>query len=159
MKKRRLWIPACMAGGLLVLCLGAYGLLGWFGSPLVPGSLERRYAREVSAHGEELAAFAQSCLETGRVEEELPLPCLVRQADLWGTGEKAFVEFLCQGWGLGSSTSYYGFCYSPSGPQSFQGAAVELTPQGDGCAWQGEGDNHGFTKSLGGDFYYFEAHF
>lgn len=49
----------------MALCLGAYGLLSWFGSPLVPGSLERRYAREVSAHGAELAAFAQSCLETG----------------------------------------------------------------------------------------------
>lgn len=159
MKKKPFVIPACVAGGLLVLCLGAYGLLSWFGSPLLPGSLERRYAREVSAHGEELAAFAQTCLETGRVGKDLPLPGLVKEASVWGQDSQAFVEFTCGGWGLGSSTSYYGVYYSPSGPQPFQGAGVELIPQEDGWAWQGEGDNQGFTKALGGDFYYFEAHF
>ena len=155
MKKKRILFPVCVLGGLLVLCLGAYGLLSWFGSPLLPGSLERRYAREVSAHGEELSAFAQTCLETGEAPKDLPLPGLVRQADLRGD----FVEFTCDGWGLGSSTSYYGVYYSPSGPQPFQGAEAELTPQEDGWAWQGEGDNQGFTRPLGGDFYYFEAHF
>lgn len=155
MKKKPFVIPACVEGGLLVLCLGACGLLSWFGSPLLPGSLERRCAREVSAHGEELTAFAQTCLETGRVGKDLPLPGLVRQADLRGD----FVEFTCGGWGLGSSTSYYGVYYSPSGPQPFQGAGVELTPQEDGWAWQGEGDNHGFTRPMGESFYYFEAHF
>ena len=159
MKKKPFVIPACVAGGLLALCLGAYGLLSWFGSPLLPGSLERRYAREVSAHGEELAAFAQTCLETGQVPEETPLPGLVKEADVWGQGTQAFVEFTWGGWGLGSSTSYYGVYYSPSGPRPFQGAGVELPPQEDGWAWQGVGDNQGFTKALGGDFYYFEAHF
>ena len=38
MKKKPFVIPACVAGGLVALCLGAYGLLSWFGSPLVPGS-------------------------------------------------------------------------------------------------------------------------
>lgn len=159
MKKKRILLPVCVLGGLLVLCLGAYGLLSWFGSPLLPGSLERRYAREVSAHGEELAAFAQTCLETDQVPETLPLPGLVKEAGVWGQGTQAFVEFTCGGWGLGSSTSYYGVYYSPSGPQPFQGAGVELIPQEDGWAWQGEGDNQGFTRPLGGDFYYFEAHF
>ena len=155
MKKKRILLPVCVLGGLLVLCLGAYGLLSWFGSPLIPGSLERRCAREVSAHGEELSAFAQTCLETGQVPETLPLPGLVRQADLRGD----YVEFTWGGWGLGSSTSYYGVYYSPSGPQPFQGAGVELAPQEDGWAWQGEGDNHGFTRPMGESFYYFEAHF
>ena len=159
MKKKRILLPVCVLGGLLVLCLGAYGLLSWFGSPLLPGSLERRCAREVSAHGEELAAFAQTCLETDQVPETLPLPGLVKEAGVWGQGTQAFVEFTWGGWGLGSSTSYYGVYYSPSGPQPFQGAGVELTPQEDGWAWQGEGDNQGFTRPLGGDFYYFEAHF
>lgn len=159
MKKKRILLPVCVLGGLLVLCLGAYGLLSWFGSPLLPGSLERRCAREVETHGEELSAFAQTCLETDQVPETLPLPGLVKEADVWGQGTQAFVEFTCGGWGLGSSTSYYGVYYSPSGPQPFQGAGVELTPQEDGWAWQGEGDNQGFTRPLGGDFYYFEAHF
>ena len=159
MRKKRLLLPACVAAGLLVVALGVYSLLSWFGSPLLPGSLERRCAREVSAHGEELAAFAQTCLETDQVPETLPLPGLVEQVDLWGAPPKSFVEFTCGGWGLGSSTSYYGVYYSPSGPQPFQGAGVELIPQEDGWAWQGEGDNQGFTRPLGGDFYYFEAHF
>ena len=155
MKKKRILLPVCVLGGLLVLCLGAYGLLSWFGSPLLPRSLERRCAREVETHGEELAAFAQTCLETGEAPKELPLPGLVRQADLRGD----YVEFTWGGWGLGSSTSYYGVYYSPSGPQPFQGAGVELAPQEDGWAWQGEGDNHGFTRPMGESFYYFEAHF
>ena len=155
MKKKRILLPVCVLGGLLVLCLGAYGLLSWFGSPLLPGSLERRCAREVETHGEELSAFAQTCLETGEAPKELPLPGLVRQADLRGD----YVEFTWGGWGLGSSTSYYGVYYSPSGPQPFQGAEVELIPQENGWAWQGEGDNQGFTKALEENFYYFEAHF
>ncbi len=159
MKKKPFVIPACVAGGLLVVALGVYSLLSWFGSPLVPGSLERRYAREVSARGAELAAFAQSCLETGQVPETLPLPGLVEQVDLWGAPPESFVEFTCDSWGIGSSTSYYGFYYSPAGPEPFQGAEVELTPQNGGYAWQGEGDNWGVTRQLTGDFYYYEAHF
>ncbi len=159
MRKKRLPLPACVAGGLVALCLGAYGLLSWFGSPLLPGSLERRCAREVSAHREELAAFAQICLEEGQVPDCRPLPGLLKGASVWGQDSRAFVEFTCGGWGLGSSTSYYGVYYSPSGPQPFQGAEVELASQNGGYAWQGEGDNRGFTRPLGGDFYYFEAHF
>ena len=71
MKKKPFVIPACVAGGLLVLCLGAYGLLSWFGSPLIPGSLERRCAREVSAHGEELAAFARDLARASGAVKEL----------------------------------------------------------------------------------------
>lgn len=163
MKRKRFIISASVAGGLLVLCLGVYGALNWFGSPLIPGSLERRYAREVAAHGEELAAFAQACLENGAAPEKTPLPGLVESAALWGweanAPQDAFVEFSCGGWGLVPSSSYYGFYYSPGGPRAFQGVDVTLTPQSNGYAWQGEGDNHGFAKSLGGDFYYYEAHF
>lgn len=91
--------------------------------------------------------------------ETLPLPGLVEQVDLWGAPPESFVEFTCDGWGLGSSTSYYGFYYSPAGPEPFQGAEVELTPQNGGYAWQGEGDNWGVTRQLTGDFYSYEAHF
>ena len=160
MKKKRVRLLACVAGGLLVLCLGVYGLLRWFGSPLLPGSLERRYAREIAVHGEELTAFAQACLENGRSPKETPLPGLVRDAAVWECGpDGAFVEFTCGGWGLGSSTSYYGFYYSPAGPRAFQGTKAELVPQNGGFAWQGEGDNHGFTREISQGFYYYEAHF
>lgn len=129
MRKKRLLLPACVAAGLLVVALGVYSLLSWFGSPLLPGSLERRCAREVSAHREDLAAFAQICLEEGQVPDCRPLPGLLKGASVWGQDSRAFVEFTCGGWGLGSSTSYYGVYYSPSGPQPFQGAEVELLPK------------------------------
>ena len=160
MKRNRFVIPACVVGGLAALCLLVWGGLFWFGSPLIPGSLERRYAREVAAHGEELSAFAQSCLEAGQVPEDLPLPGLVQEVSLWPVGEGAFVEFACHGWGLAPASSYYGFYYSPQGPQAYQSAKeMSLTEDGEGWSWQGEGDNHGYTQEIGQDFYYYEAHF
>ena len=70
------------------------------------------------------------------------------------------MDFFCDGWGLVPSSSYYGFYYSPQGPQSFWGGEEELLPTEDGgYAWQGEGDNHGFTRQIGENFYYYEGHF
>lgn len=70
MKKKRCFvIPACVLAGVALLCLGVWGLMEYFGSPLIPGSLERRYAREVAAHRQELLDFSQQCLETGAVPE------------------------------------------------------------------------------------------
>lgn len=43
-------LPLVLLAGLLLLCLGLYGFLYYFGSPLLPGSLERRYAGQVEAH-------------------------------------------------------------------------------------------------------------
>ena len=156
MKRKRLWIPAGILVGLLVVCLGVCGGMQYFGSPLLPGSLERRYAREVSAHEEELTAFAQTCLDTHQVPADLPLPGLVKRADLWSSSGEAYVEFSCDGWGLVPSSSYYGFYYSPSGPRAFQGTDVPLTAQDRGYAWQAEGDNHGFTREIGENFYCYQ---
>lgn len=113
MKKRRFLIPTCVVGGLAVLCLGVFGLMQYFGSPLIPGSLERRYTREVSSHREELTAFANACLDSGQVPSDLPLPGLVKRADLWKDTGGTYVEFSCDGWGLVPSSSYYGFTTPP----------------------------------------------
>ncbi len=160
-QRRRFFIPACVLGGLFVLCVGVYGLMQYFGSPLLPGSLECRYTREVSSHRQELLEISQTCLETGKTPEDLPLANLVDTIQVIGYGtENAFVDFFCHGWGLVPSSSYYGFYYSPQGPQSFWGGEEELLPTEDGgYAWQGEGDNHGFTRQIGENFYYYEGHF
>lgn len=161
--KKRWIIPVCVLGGLAVVCFGVYGWMLYFGSPLIPGSLERRYTREVHAHREELQAFAEQCLETGAVPQDQHLPAFVQDAQVVGQSylgpEEQFVEFSCDGWGLVPSSSYYGFYYSPEGPRSFQGVEEELVPQDGGYAWQEDGDNHGFTREIGDGFYYFEAHF
>ena len=163
MKKKRILIPVCVLSGVLVVCLGVYGLMQYFGSPLIPGSLERRYAREVDAHLEELLSFSQECLEGGTLPEDRSLPSFIREAQVVGQNgldqKDLFVEFTCDGWGLTPSSSYYGFYYSPNGPRAFQGVGTELIAQDGGFAWQAEGDNHGFTREIGEGFYYFEAHF
>ena len=163
MKNKRFLIPVCVLAGLAVVCLGVYGLMQYFGSPLVPGSLERRYAREVAAHQEELLSFSQKCLESGALPEDQSLPSFIRDAQVVGRNglnpKDAFGEFTCDGWGLTPSSSYYGFYYSPNGPRAFQGVETELTPHEGGYAWQAEGDNHGFTREIGEGFYYYEAHF
>lgn len=163
-KTGKAWLaPLCTLGGLAVICLGVYGLMQYFGSPLVPGSLERRYAREISEHREELESFSQKCLETGSLPEDQSLPGFIRDAQVVGQAnldpEDLFVEFFCDGWGLVSASSYYGFYYSLQGPQAYQGVEVELTPENGGYAWHEAGDNHGFTREIGDGFYYFEAHF
>lgn len=55
-------LPLVLLAGLPLLCLGLYGFLYYFGSPLLPGSLERRYAGQVEAHQEELFQVAQAAL-------------------------------------------------------------------------------------------------
>ncbi len=161
--KKRWIIPVCVLGGLAVVCFGVYGWMLYFGSPLIPGSLEQRYTREVHAHREELQTFAEQCLETGAVPQDQHLPAFVQDVQVVGQSyldpEEQFVEFSCDGWGLVPSSSYYGFYYSPKGPRAFQGVEEELVPQDGGYAWQGNGDNHGFTREIGDGFYYFEAHF
>ena len=162
-KRRRLAKAAAVLGAALCLLLGGWLLLERTGSPLLPGSLERRYTRLVEAHREELTQTAQRALETGKPPEDLPLTGTVRDVELWdhqaAHPDGGAVAFSCGGWGLVPSSSYYGFYYSPSGPVGFQGTDVELSPQDGGYAWQGEGDNHGFTRQIAGDFYYYEAHF
>lgn len=94
-------IPACVLAGVALLCLEVWGLMEYFGSPLIPGSLERRYAREVAAHRQELLDFFQQCLETGAVPEGASLPGFVRDVQVSGQkAESLFVEFGCDGWGL-----------------------------------------------------------
>lgn len=131
MKQKRKFLPLWVLSAVAVLCLGVYGLMQYFGSPLLPGSLERRYAREVSSHQEELLDFSQKCLETRAVPEDQSLPGFIREVQLAGQGsqnpEDLFVEFSCDGWGLVPSSSYYGFYYSPQGPRAFQG--VEELPR------------------------------
>lgn len=159
MRKKRLLLPACVAGGLLVLCLGAYGLLSWFGSPLLPGSLERRCAREVSAHGEELAAFAQICLEEGQVPDCRPLPGLLKGASVWGKTAGPLWSSPAAAGGWAPPPVITGCTIPPPGPSPSRGQRWSWLPKTAAMPGRARGKNRGFTRPLGGDFYYFEAHF
>lgn len=110
---------------------------------------EGRAWRFVAAHGQEL----EQRMAAG---EGVPnYPGLVTFN--WWPGEHDMVEFILSTLG----DTYHGCYYSPDGvPLAFQNEAVELTPEGGGWSWQGEGGaHHGSTRLISGRWYYFEAFF
>lgn len=152
MKKRRFLIPTCVVGGLAVLCLGVFGLMQYFGSPLIPGSLERRYTREVSSHREELTAFANACLDSGQVPSDLPLPGLVKRADLWkNTGGDLCGVFL-RWLGTGTLLQLLRVLLLTPGSTGFPGGGGKADPTGrwlclagrGGQPWLYQGDRRRF---------------
>lgn len=101
--------------------------------------------RFVAQHGAELA---QEIKTGGTLPEDLDVT-------LWD-GEPPMAEFLLFAWG----DTYYGCYYSPDGvPLPFQNTGLPLRQEKDGWSWSAEGDNHGFTERLEGNWYYFEASF
>ena len=71
--------------------------------------------------------------------------------------EHPMTEFLITAWG----DTYYGCYYSPDGvPLAFQNTDAELVQDGhDYWEWSADGDNHGETSLILGNWYYFEASF
>lgn len=71
------------------------------------------------------------------------------------------VEFIVSDFGIGSSTTYKGFYYSPDDePLGFQGTDVDWQPEGDGWKWkESEGDNFEYTEKIMDKWYWFEMHF
>ncbi|WP_283608027.1 hypothetical protein [Faecalispora anaeroviscerum] len=75
--------------------------------------------------------------------------------------DSEMVEFLCGGSGLGSSTSYSGFYYSPSDiPLGFQGEPITLTKTDTGWSYEeAGGDNHYETEKIIDCWYYYHMSF
>lgn len=76
------------------------------------------------------------------------------------------IDVYCGGAGFGSSTSYYGFYYSPDGmPKNSWGGTSfgspeQLKPDGDGFSIKySNDDNCYYTEKIRDNFYYYEAHF
>ncbi len=107
---------------------------------------------------QEALSKAAAQVLSGKTAEGITCPG-VSQIDFWD-GEYPMVEFQIEQKGLGSSTSYAGVYYSEKDvPLPFQNTDLPLTPSDDGYTWQGEGDNHGYTKQLAPNWYLFEAYF
>jgi hypothetical protein len=60
------------------------------------------------------------------------------------------VDFWCGGYGLGSSTSYSGFYYSPDDiPLGFQGTAMDLVKYDSGWKYKElDSDNQYYTEKI-----------
>lgn len=135
-------IPKLLSAALMVLlfCLML--------SQLTP---EKRTARYVEAHQPELQAAMDAYFEQG---QPLAYDSDIPAVNHW-PGPHPMVEYL-----LFTGAGYYGFYYSPDDvPLAFQNNPVPLGETSNGWQWQGEGDNHGFTRRLSPRWYYFEAHF
>lgn len=101
--------------------------------------------RFVTQHGMELEEQIQT---EGIFPEDLDVT-------LWD-GEHPMAEVILFAWG----DTYYGCYYSPDGvPLPFQNTGLPLHEEKDGWSWTAQGDNHGFTAHLEGNWYYFEASF
>ena len=73
------------------------------------------------------------------------------------------VDFYCGGYGMGPSTSYVGFYYTPNHDMSAMWcvpSSSPLIPSGNGFEWmEPNGDNRYYTEHICGNFYYYEASF
>lgn len=135
-------IPKLLSAALMVLlfCLML--------SQLTP---EKRTVRYVEAHQPELQAAMDAYFEQG---QPLAYDSDIPAVNHW-PGPHPMVEYL-----LFTGSGYYGFYYSPDDvPLAFQNNPVPLRETSNGWQWQGEGDNHGFTRRLSPRWYYFEARF
>ena len=109
---------------------------------------EDRAERFVTTHGETIVASWQ---EEGAIPE-----VGYRYVNEW-PGEHDMLEFI-----LAAGTGGYSGCYySPDGvPLAFQNTAVPLEQTDSGrWSWQGEGDNHGETWRIEGNWFGFQARF
>lgn len=76
-------------------------------------------------------------------------------------GESPIVQFRYSSSGLGPSTSYYGFYYSPSDtPATFQNGNFPLNETEQGFwEWTDGTDNGGVTNRIAQNWFYYEAWF
>ncbi len=75
-----------------------------------------------------------------------------------------YIDFVCGGSGMGSSTYYYGFFYSAhDNLTAWNGGACtkdELVENGNGFRWEEkDGDNTYYVEKIGEHFFYYEACF
>lgn len=91
----------------------------------------------------------------------IPRPFGVRDVTLWDYGGTA-VDFSMGSSGIGSSTTYWGIQYVPSGERmGFQGSRLEgWISDRDGWRWEESGgDNRCYIQELDERWYYYEMSF
>lgn len=71
------------------------------------------------------------------------------------------VEFQATAFGIGSSTCYCGFYYSPDDSLlGFQGTDVDFIKDGDNWKWEEkQGDNKEYLKKIAKNWYWYKIYF
>lgn len=135
MKKRTFWTAAAAAAAVLVISAVL----------LRP---ENRVKRFVSEH--------HAALEQAYQTEAVPAGIGYQSFNFWD-GDHPMLEILL----FTHRGAYCGCYYSPDDvPLPFQNAEVGLTQTGETeWTWREKGDNHGTTRKIMDNWYYFEASF
>lgn len=141
--------PLCQL--LLIVCLAALAV-----GLLVRPSTKASTFRTVRKNQAELEALAEAVMEAGEAQGYAFRGYRIEYEE-----SNRMVQFTTSGSGLGASTSYRGFYYSPADiPLGFQGTDVPFVPSGDGWHWQEpDGDNWEYTEKIMDHWYWFEMHF
>lgn len=106
---------------------------------------------------EELTQYAENMIRTANAGESVTYKNF--EVTYWENDD--MVEFLAKKKGIGSSTNYVGFYYSPNDkPLGFQGIQVNFIPSESGWMWkESDGDNWEYTEKILECWYWFEFHF
>lgn len=144
MKRKILMVP--------VLILLAAALFVYF-----TGDPYAKIARLVQENTVQLEEFAQGQL----AGDEIPDHYLGVQVEGVFQGEEPIVQFRYSSFGLVSSSTYYGFYYSPSDqPVPFQNVDLPLSGTGtDSWEWTDGTDNGGVIVRIIPNWFYYEAWF
>ena len=111
----------------------------------------------VKDHSDELTQYAESMIQNGSNGKSETYGDY--EMTYWATTN--MVEFVARKNGIGSSTVYKGFYYSPDDkPLGFQGNQVQFTESDSGGTWkESDGDNWEYTEKIQDHWYWFEFHF
>lgn len=111
----------------------------------------------VKDHSDKLTQYAESMIQTGSNGKRETYGDY--EMTYWATTN--MVEFVARKNGIGSSTVYEGFYYSPDDkPLGFQGNQVQFTESDSGWIWkESNGDNWEYTEKIQEHWYWFEFHF
>lgn len=143
---------------LIVVLFLALGAL-W--TALQGGPKSREHAAALFQQNRSAFDFAAAQAVERGSGQGISRPPGVQDVTFWDY-EGTAVEFSMGGSGLGSSTTYWGIQYVPSGERlGFQGSRLEgWISDGDGWCWEESGgDNRCYIQELDERWYYYEMKF
>ena len=124
---------------------------------LINPSAKHNVFRYVKNNNSELAAVAEDI-----IEDNITVNSKYKRwnIDYYAQSDVPVVEFTVKSFGIGSSSGYKGFYYSPDNmPVGFQGVETVFVQNGDRFEYSYEGDNAGFTEKICENWYWFEMNF
>ncbi len=123
---------------------------------------ENKVFRFVNKHQSELQGFIQDFFQNHTDESgNMPKEFLGCSIEYVSNGTVPIIQFTYSGSGIAPSSDYYGFYYSPDDqPHVYWNyeAPMEKTASNK-WTYQMGGDNHGLTKKIRENWYYFKASF